>query len=202
MRGPPGPPGERGSSAPPGPAVGGVTYVRWGRTTCPSTPSTQLLYKGRAGGSWFEDSGGGTNKLCLPEEPEYHGSYQSDFQGGFLHGAEYRASGGQPFSSMNGHGVPCAVCYVSTRAAFLMIPARISCPSSWTREYHGSLMAEHILNHRSSFECVDGNAESVPGSSGIVSGALFYHAESRCITGLPCPPYVSGREVNCVVCTK
>ena len=222
MQGPPGSPGPRGHSGPPGPqgptglpgnrgltgppgppgqAGGGVTYIRWGRTTCPSTPGTQLVYKGRAGGTWYSDSGGGANKLCMPEDPEYSGLYRTGFQGGYLQGAEYRISSGQEFYSMNGHNVPCAVCYASTRVTLLMIPAKTSCPSSWTREYYGSLMAEHHQHQRSLFECMDGNPESVPGSAGIQNGAFFYHAESQCHT-LPCPPYIAGREVSCAVCTK
>ena len=35
--------------------------------------------------------------------------------------------------------VPCAVCHVSTRAAVLMIPAWLHCPSQWTLEYTGYL---------------------------------------------------------------
>ena len=210
LRGPLGPQGSTGSRGdrgltgppgPPGPAGGGVTYIRWGRTTCPSTPGTQLVYKGRAGGTYYSDSGGGANKLCMPEDPEYSGRYQTGFQDGYLHGAEYRISNGQEFYSMNGHNVPCAVCYASTRVTLLMIPAKISCPSSWIREYYGSLMAENVYNQRSLFECMDRNPESVPGSAGIQKGAYFYHAESNCLS-LPCPPYVSGREVSCAVCTK
>ena len=51
--------GVNGSRGPPGPTAGGVVYTRWGRTTCPSTSGTQLLYAGRAAGSWFSQSGGG-----------------------------------------------------------------------------------------------------------------------------------------------
>ena len=80
-QGPPGSPGERGSTGPPGPttSTGGVVYVRWGRTTCPSTPGTELVYAGKAGGSHYSHSGGGANKLCLPDDPQYL-SYQSGFQ--------------------------------------------------------------------------------------------------------------------------
>ena len=43
--------GATGPQGPPGPRSGGVTYVRWGRTTCPDTEGTELVYTGRAGGS-------------------------------------------------------------------------------------------------------------------------------------------------------
>ena len=176
-------------------------YVRWGRTTCPSTPGTELVYAGKAGGSHYTHGGGGANKLCLPDDPQYL-SYQSGHQNSYLYGAEYQISSGQPFQSMHDHNVPCAVCHSSTRTSLLTIPARTSCPSSWTREYYGYLMAErHTHSGRSTFECVDSSPESVPGSAGNINGALFYHTEATC-TGLPCPPYVDGREVTCAVCTK
>ena len=216
-QGPPGPPGSRGSQGPhgspgqrgltgppgqPGPitSTGGAVYVRWGRTTCPNTPGTQLVYAGKAGGSHYSHSGGGANKLCLPDNPQYL-SYQSGHQDtGYLYGAEYKIWGRQPLQSVYQHNVPCAVCSVS-RGKLLMIPARISCPSSWTREYYGYLMAERYAHARSTFDCMDSSPESIPGSAGSINGALFYHQEATC-TGLPCPPYVAGREVTCAVCTQ
>ena len=208
-RGPPGSQGQRGlsgppgSTGPPGPTTttGGAVYTLWGRTTCPSTPGTQLVYAGKAGGSHWSHSGGGANKLCLPDNPQYL-SYMPGHQSGYLYGAEYKIVSGQPFQSMHNHNVPCAVCHVSTRASLLMVPARTSCPSSWTREYYGYLMAERWTHAgRSTYECMDSHPQSVPGSAGGIDGALFYHIEATC-TGLPCPPYVDGREVTCAVCTK
>ena len=83
-----------------------------------------------------------------------------------------------------------------------MIPAKTSCPSSWTREYYGYLMAAHIGHHRSTFECVDKDQESVLGSGGRESNAArFYHVEASC-DGMPCPPYDLQKELTCVVCSK
>ena len=62
-------------------------------------------------------------------------------------------------------------------------------------------MAERHNHARSTYECVDSSPESVPGSTGDTNGALFFHTEATC-NGLPCPPYVEGREVTCAVCTK
>ena len=61
--------GDIGPAGPPGPTAGGVVYTRWGRTTCPTTSGTQLVYAGRAAGSWNTHSGGGANYLCLPDNP-------------------------------------------------------------------------------------------------------------------------------------
>ena len=63
-RGLPGVDGMNGMQGDPGlqgPSSGGVTYVRWGRTTCPNTPGTELVYTGRAAGSSWDISGGGGN---------------------------------------------------------------------------------------------------------------------------------------------
>ena len=83
-----------------------------------------------------------------------------------------------------------------------MIPAQYTCPSSWTREYYGYLMAQHYGYHRSTFECMDQSPQSVPGSIANTDGALFYHVEVKCNYGIPCPPYDTQKEVMCVVCTK
>ena len=180
-------------------------YTRWGRTTCSSTSGTQLLYAGRAAGTWYTQRGGGANYLCLPEQPQY-----STYTAGtgssraYLYGAEYQTGGPDngPFHSVHQHNVPCAVCYTSTRETVVMIPARLTCPSSWTQEYQGYLMAEYHNHYRTMFECVDQSPQSIPGSIANTDGALFYHIEVKCNHGIPCPPYGTQKEVTCVVCTK
>ena len=185
-------------------------YTRWGRTTCSNTTGTQLLYAGRAAGSQYTNRGGGANYLCLPEQPQYS-NYTPGVQTGraYLYGAEYRTGGSHPvnngpLNSLADHKVPCAVCYTSTRGTVVMIPAQITCPSSWTQEYYGYLMAErsHPSHHRSTFECMDHSPQSVPGSIASTNEALFYHTEVKCGYGIACPPYDTQKEVTCVVCTK
>ena len=197
-KGDPGPPG------PPNPSSGGVVYTRWGRTTCPDTPGTELVYAGRAGGTWYGQKGGGTNYLCLPEGPDYL-NYKPGVQGvSPIYGAEYQtghSDHGGPLASVHDHNVPCAVCCTTAREMVLMLPAKTQCPPSWTLEYNGYLMTERYSNHRATFECVDQDPECVPGSAGDVNGVLFYHTEATC-TGLPCPPYDPQKELTCAVCTK
>ena len=83
-----------------------------------------------------------------------------------------------------------------------MLPARSECPSSWTREYYGYLVAPHITgNYRAQFECMDKDPESIPGSAADNGGATMHMFEATCI-GLPCPPYDPQKELNCAVCTK
>ena len=195
--GPFGPPGEQGPPGPPGPIAGGALYTRWGRTTCPRTPGTELVYAGLAGGSNHDQAGGGANYLCIPNIPEYlvNGVPPNTYFS-YLYGAEYQNT----LFVISEHNVPCAVCYTSKRTSKLM---RITCPSSWTEEYGGYLMAErHNHPRQAVYECVDKNAESVPGSYANIEGALFQHVIATCGTGLPCPPYVTTKTITCVVCTK
>ena len=62
-------------------------------------------------------------------------------------------------------------------------------------------MTEAYTHNRNSFECVDKDPESIPGSAADTNGALFYHVEGVC-NGLPCPPYDPQKELTCAVCTK
>jgi hypothetical protein len=121
-----------------------------------------------------------------------------------MYGTEYEESIFNQFPKSNLHDneAPCAVCYVKTRSANLMIPATYECPAGWTREYHGYLMtAYHRHAHPYEFICVDKDAEGVPGTSAHLHGARLYPVEGVC-GALPCHPYVEGRELTCAVCTK
>ncbi|XP_078619188.1 uncharacterized protein LOC144886434 [Branchiostoma floridae x Branchiostoma japonicum] len=200
--GPEGPPGEQGERGADGNG-GGSVYIRWGRTTCPNDTDTSLIYDGIAGGTEFTHSGGGANYVCLPKDPEW-GVFTDGNQGSaYMQGVEYELYlGNSPFqgASVQDHDVPCAVCHVASRGSKLMIPARLSCPSGWTREYKGYLMTERYNHYRSEFVCVDGEPETRPGGHVNHNGALFYPVEANC-GALPCPNYVQGRELTCVVCT-
>ena len=193
--------GQRGPIGPPGPRSGGVVYTRWGKSSCPSTPGTELVYAGRIGGTQYGHSGGGANQLCMPLDPQYS-SYTPGVQGhNYMYGAEYEEPVGHTSTKQN-HDATCAVCYVSTRETVLMVPAKTSCPTSWTKEYQGYLMAERKNNQgRSTFICVDTAFESAPGSQGHAEATDLYHIEAAC-NGLPCPPYVDYKELTCAVCTR
>ena len=47
--------------------AGTSTFVRWGRSVCPS--STELVYSGVAGGGWWDEPGSTTTAFCLPLNP-------------------------------------------------------------------------------------------------------------------------------------
>ena len=168
-RGDPGVQGDQGQRGVQGPPAGGAVYTRWGRTTCPTGHGTQLLYAGRAGGTHYQHSGGASNFVCLPNDPDYL-QYQRGVQGyANVGGVEYYYADFPSLSSLTRHNAPCAVCYVATRSVAVMIPAKTRCPTHWTLEYIGYLMAEKQVHAgRSMYECVDKDPESVPGLNASV----------------------------------
>ena len=203
MRGDPGlrgPQGEQGVQGPPG---GGATYIRWGRTTCPTANGTQLVYSGRAGGTYRLHKGGAANYLCMPDDPD-HLQYQSGVQGrSHITGVEYYYNSMPSLSSNNFHNVPCAVCYVATRSVALMITAKTQCPTNWTLEYIGYLMSERRSNGgRTMYECVDKDPESVPGLNAASDPRAFLYIVEPYCNGLSCPPYDAEKELTCAVCTR
>ena len=175
-----------------------MVYTRWGNSGCPNISGTELVYTGRAGGSHWNQQGGGANYICLPMDPEYNlPSRAGVHRYSPVWGAEYQF----PLDGEHDHDVPCAVCHGTTRVAVLMIPAKTSCPTSWTEEYDGYLVSGFVNHYRTMFVCVDRAQESFPGTAADTDGAQFWNAEADC-TNLPCPPYNNEQELNCVVCTK
>ena len=206
--GPRGLPGIVGSPGPvgypgiPGPSTGGAVYIRWGKTTCPTTSGTELVYTGRVAGTHYTHRGGTSDYLCLPDQPQYLTS-RPGIQGmSPIHGTEYEIDHNTlPLPGINDHNVPCAVCRTSERSSVLVIPGLISCPDSWIKEYCGYLMTSHISFHRRATICVDKDPESIPGGASNSDGAVLYHTEATC-NGILCPPYEPDKELTCVVCTK
>ncbi len=219
----PGLPGEKGEQGPqgttgeqgpqgiqglPGQSGGGAVYTRWGRTVCPSTSGTQLVYEGLVAGTEHQQPGGGANYLCITEDPEYLTSTVPEYSANdlalsYLYASEYQIPG---FGSLHDQNVPCAVCHTSQRSSKLMIPGKTTCPQSWTEEYEGYLMAERTNRnshkHNNVYECVDKDGETVPGEQRNTNGALFQMVGAVCNVGLPCLPFIANRPITCVVCTK
>ena len=163
-------------------------------------------FTGYTAGSFNTHSGGGSNYLCLHSQPEW-GRYQDGFQSeGYIYGTEYQIYTNNPFSksrqALHDHDAPCAACY-TPKSATIMIPARTTCPDGWGKEYGGYVMAEANQHRgRTTYVCVDGDPEVRPGGGANADGALLYNTEARCGYSLPCPPFVNGRELACVVCSK
>jgi len=180
---------------------GGVTYIRWGRTSCPTVDGTENVYNGITAGSHNTHTGGGSNYICMVKEARYHsGTVTSGST--YIYGTEYHTNG-DSLHSLYDDNVPCAACHATTRSAQLMIPGTDQCPGGWTSEYKGWLMSGHFLHKgRTMYVCVDKDAQALPGLGAGNSVALMYHTSVSCNYGIPCPPYVQSKDLACVVCTK
>ena len=191
-----------------GASSGGTVFTRWGRTTCPETPGTELVYSGIVAASHHTEKGGGANYLCLPNDPQpLETTHGIDSDRAKLYGVEYDLSSGSLniLASVKTHNAPCVVCYTSQRATVLTMPGKPTCPSSWTLEYAGYLVADRFNHNRVMFECMDKEPECIPGSAGWINGwgGLFKFTEvASCTVGIPCPPYSHGMELSCAMCTK
>ncbi|XP_062603267.1 short-chain collagen C4-like [Saccostrea cucullata] len=178
-----------------------IIYTRWGKKTCPS--KANLVYSGFAGGSYYDHIGAAADPLCLPRDPEW-GIYRDGTDGdkAYVYGAEYETDTYKHFTSLQYHDVPCAVCLVQNRSVVKIFPARKTCYKGWNLEYYGYLMAGY-WNHKgaTSYKCVDKDPDTLHGGHAKRYGNLFYFVEGRC-GSLKCPPYVEGRELMCVVCSK
>jgi len=170
---------------------------------------TLLLFEGHTAGSRYSHTGGGSNYLCLPEDPQWKNYIDGDQSSGAIYGVEYQLDGSNSamFSTTNNGGtslynypVPCAVCYVGGRSTILMIPARTQCSDDWTTEYGGYLASAHISHQRTSYICLDEAPEIAVGDTAKNQGRL-YPVDVRC-GSLPCSVYVDNRELACVVCSK
>ncbi|KAL4238241.1 hypothetical protein ACF0H5_002954 [Mactra antiquata] len=186
---------------------GGSTYVRWGNKGCPPNGTT-TLYSGWAAGSYSSHTGGAANHLCLPPDPQWDHYDDRVATNNQIFGTEYDVGWDNVNMEREFFGkdirfddVPCAVCY-SQRSEKIMIPARLDCYPGWTKEYSGYLMSSHYSDAAPSmYICVDKAVEAVVGGHGNQRGNLLHLVEGTC-GSLECPPYVNGRELTCVVCTK
>ncbi|XP_065191370.1 uncharacterized protein LOC135822514 [Sycon ciliatum] len=183
----------------------GVSYTRWGRNSCNSSSGAELVYAGQMAGSPHLQTGGGSNFICLPMHPQYD-KYRSGAQANsYLYGSEFQTDGNYflPFGGLYDQNPTCAVCHVTGRSSQIMIPGHMTCPPSWSREYHGYLMSAHNAhNGRTEFICVDGNPDVLRGESANTNGALLYFVEVNCGHGLDCPPFHADEELTCVVCSR
>jgi len=171
------------------------------------------LHAGIAAGSSHLEGGGGGNTLCLPKIPEYD-QYIAGLQySGHIYGMQYDlyTSSNSVFDESNLGGVTfsgipaaCAVCFVN-RESILMIPAKMTCPDGWNKEYGGYLVSEASMvgtTERGDYKCWDRAPEAAGGGSGNgLRQSMAYQVEGICGT-LSCSAYESGKELTCVVCSK
>ena len=166
---------------------------------------------GYAAGTYYSYYGGSSSVLCLPRVPQW-GKYKDSVQSNsYVYGAEYKvaAYASDPIfktdnsagKSLIGHDVPCALCLAAGQNVAHNFPAKHTCPDGWTEEYKGYLMSESSNGHgRVDAICVDEAPAGAVASHAIQHGVWFTIMEAFC-GSLPCPKYVHGRELTCVVCS-
>ena len=110
--------------------------------TCPN--GADVVYSGRAaGGSYRHSKTGGTTDLS--NSPQYLSQDTDNTWVAQLYGVEYEvgdSTSPYAYNSLNQADMPCVVCNANGRSQLLMVPARYTCPSGWSREYYGYMMTE------------------------------------------------------------
>ena len=85
-----------------------------------------LILVGHAGGNSHANKGGGSNYLCLPNDPD--NGKPSSYGNNALYGAEYEVSGSAKPSgfgdNLHDKDVTCAVCRRRGKSSVLMVPGK------------------------------------------------------------------------------
>ncbi|KAL3880007.1 hypothetical protein ACJMK2_032279 [Sinanodonta woodiana] len=134
--------------------------------------ATELVYKGYMAVSEYTQTGNGPNNICLPEDPTW-AKYQDGTFDGDHRGRVYDTE----YEIGGG----------STYTPFSpdLYNNDVPCAVCRTTQY----------------VCLDGNPEYIDGGIANTNGHVIYQVEVIC-GALRCPPYVNGRELACVVCSK
>ena len=147
------------------------------------------MHAGNAAGSAFTEGGGGGNTLCLPKIPEYDQFIAGQQYSGYIYGMQhdlvstsnsvFDESNLDDGNALSGSPAPCAVCFVN-RESILMIPAKMSCPDGWNKEYGGYLVSEASMvdtTERGDYKCLGQSTRS---------GRWWIGQWPSPIHGLPC----------------
>ena len=169
-----------------------------GKLACPKT--SKEIYRGQVAASDHYTTGGGSNYMCLPDDPEYHPNSPNKVLSATIFRVFYDIEDDiDKVPNVQMQSVPCSVCESNQRLTQLMLPAKTRCPSSdWVLEYTGYLMAAPTQYT---------NAVLMKGEyyRTSYSGFGLYLTKADRVKGGKlgtCPPYDVNKAVACVVCTK
>jgi len=155
----------------------------------------------------YNTVGGGTNFICMDKDTllsENITSVNKDW----IRGVEYNFlnvpfdTGANCDITLMGGDMPCAVCQIPTKSHQLTIPGVDNCPPGWTLEYDGFLVSSLIAQQKADYTCLDKSPETVPNGIPDTASRYVYPVEAVCGGSLPCPPYIGGYAIPCVVCSK
>ena len=148
--------------------------------------------------------GSGASLVCLPETPSWNKYHdQTDINRGYIYGAEldHETGAGNVFGNQNSLDMPCAVC-MTPHSVTHMFPGRNGCLHGWVEQYTGYLVSGmHGRSVDLEYYCLDAHPETVLHGDVDHNQCVLYAVEAHC-GALPCPPYVEGREIACMVCSK
>ena len=150
---------------------------------------------GYVAGARYDNTGSGSDFICLPDEPTLVGGGEASSNSAKVHGTWYKTG------TQTNKEVPCAVCQ-SRRKNVLMIPGRNVCYLGYSVEYTGNLMSSRYTYQKATLICVDEDTEPGPilySGSNVV--ALLYRAEASC-GPIPCSTYPEGSDLPCAVCSQ
>ena len=183
--------------------VSGAMYIRWGRSECPS--GSTLVYEGFVGGPYYNNPGGMSNYVCLPNEPDYVTKEPlNDNIISVIMSTEYKTDN-QVFSRNTHHyDAPCVLCIAVGMTSVLTIPGKARCPGSLKTEYIGYMMAaQKSEQHQQEAICIDENTEVMLGSDDDAKGAALYFVVADCNHSfIPCEPYLHLVPIVCSVCSS
>ena len=150
-------------------------------------------------GKRHDISGGGTEFLCLPEQPSWGEHGNSDNKNGQVFSVEYEMNIGINLKHEYNYNAPCCLCKTNY-ATTVMIPGLVSCFDGWHLQYIGYLGAGQRYGSATNYVCVDSNPKGLPGTGQNEYEATVHNVEIQC-GSLNCPPYVNNRQLACVVCS-
>ena len=97
----------------------------------------------------------------------------------------------------------CAVCEIRTVSSTFTLFGKLVCPEGYEAVYtgYGFASRHHGSSRKTSFICVDDRPEAYARRAGTdYNEGVVWPMEISCGT-LACPPYTSGREVQCAQCS-
>lgn len=177
----------------------GVTYTRWGRTTCPN--GVETIYDGVAAGERSSHLGGTSSQLCLSKIPSYPTQTSDvDNTGADIYGTEYESTLGD-LNALRFNTATCAICFQPDADAVFMYPGSTNCPVGWNQEYKGYLMTNAFNEESKEAICVDETPQAILGNPADDFSNNWYPIEAFGVL-LSGQGYVPFREIGCVVCSR
>ncbi|XP_048769450.1 uncharacterized protein LOC125675710 [Ostrea edulis] len=150
------------------------------------------------GGSEYAAKGASVTNACLSPDPIF-GNWSAVSSSNYMYGSELDSDVAGPGTETQDN--TCAVCKSKVHSSSVMIPGRNECYSGWKKQYGGYLVTSPINYSPKETICFNEHPDFIVGGGADNNGNLLYPIQAEC-GSLECPPYVNGKLLTCVVCTK